>query len=127
VEGEYAAEQASSRWRVLALVGAFDCLMFVVRAAAKLAAAEPVGRSLLAQLGNMALLYSLIGLLNARTRRMGVRAAHQVRPGYHKAACRASVPLSVLRQVAGRRSGAAGTLVLPVHVPCTSSIAQLQC
>lgn len=85
---------------MLTFVGAFDCIMFVVRAAAKLASAEPVGRSLLAQLGNMALLYSLIGLLNARTRRMGVRAAQQVRPGH----CRA-----------GR--GAAGSVAAAPPVP----------
>jgi hypothetical protein len=77
-ESEFAAEQASSRWRILALVGGFDCVMFLVRGAVKLAAAQAVGRSLLAQMANMVLLYSLIALLNARTRRLGRRAAHQV-------------------------------------------------
>ncbi|KAL4451935.1 hypothetical protein ABPG75_007597 [Micractinium tetrahymenae] len=77
VEGEFIAGEAGSRWRVLAMVASFDCVMFVVRAAAKLASGSAIGLSLLAQLGNMALLYSLTALLNARSRRQGSRAAHQ--------------------------------------------------
>ncbi|PRW57078.1 hybrid sensor histidine kinase response regulator [Chlorella sorokiniana] len=76
-EAEYCSEQAASRWRVLALVGGFDCAMFVVRAAAKAFGGEPLGSSLLLQLGNMVALYSAMALLNARSRRGGSRAAQQ--------------------------------------------------
>lgn len=78
-EAEYCSEQAASRWRVLALVGGFDCIMFVVRAAAKAFGGEPLGSSLLLQLGNMVALYSVMALLNSRSRRGGSRAAQQVR------------------------------------------------
>lgn len=77
-EGEFMAGEASSRWRVLALVAGFDCAMFVVRAVAKVVSGTAIGASLVAQLANMALLYALTALLNARSRRLGSRAAHQV-------------------------------------------------
>ena len=80
-EAEFCSEQAASRWRVLALVGGFDCAMFVVRAAAKAFSGEALGRSLLLQLGNMVALYSAMALLNSRSRRGGSRAAQQVRRG----------------------------------------------
>ena len=72
------AGEAGSRWRVLTLVAMFDIVMFVVRAAAKAAAGSAVASALALQLGNMAALYSLTALLNARSRRLGSRAAHQV-------------------------------------------------
>lgn len=62
-------------------MAAFDCVMFIVRAASKFASGSALGLTLLAQLGNMALLYSLTALLNARSRRQGSRAAHQVGRG----------------------------------------------
>ena len=80
-EGEFAGEQASSRWRVLALVASFDCVMFLVRAAAKLVSGEGIARSLIAQLANMTMFHVAIAALNARSRRLGSRAAQQVGGG----------------------------------------------
>jgi len=78
LEGEFMAGEAESRWRVLALVASFDCAMFVVRAVAKVISGVAIGSSLAAQLANMALLYSLTAVLNARSRRLGSKAAQQV-------------------------------------------------
>lgn len=92
LEGEFIAGEAGSRWRVLALVAAFDCVMFVLRAASKVASGSALGLTLLTQLCNMALLYTLTALLNARSRRQGSRAAHQVSAEYRHGAPGEAVP-----------------------------------
>lgn len=81
MEGQFAAEQSAARKQVLRLVMCFDLAMFVVRGAFKLLAGQVPGMGLLQQLANMVLLYSALYGLNARSRRAGSHAAHQVSEG----------------------------------------------
>ena len=55
--------------------------MFLIRAAAKLVSGEGIARSLIAQLANMTMFHLAIAALNARSRRLGSRAAQQVGAG----------------------------------------------
>ncbi|PSC70789.1 hybrid sensor histidine kinase response regulator [Micractinium conductrix] len=116
------AGEAGSRWRVLTLVAMFDIVMFVVRAAAKAAAGSAVASALALQLGNMAALYSLTALLNARSRRLGSRAAHQEEA---MLCCLIAGAISVLL-LSLRPETAADYVYAALFLTCTSSVLKLR-
>ena len=76
------ANIAKRRLRVLVAIFIFDILCYLFRIIIKAAAAHTtavsLARDLGPQLGNMVLLYSVLGLVNGRSRRLGNNAARQV-------------------------------------------------
>jgi signal transduction histidine kinase len=93
--------------------------MFVVRAAAKAFGGEPLGSSLLLQLGNMVALYSAMALLNARSRRGGSRAAQQVRHAC-KWACTCKPPAATTTRAAAHAWPPTGsTVACPAQHACS--------
>ena len=82
VEAEFQQHVAVRRRPILLLVFCFDVICYLFRMAAKfvrtdIALAELV-RGIFPQLCNMMLLYTFLGLLNRRSRRLGDSAARQV-------------------------------------------------
>lgn len=80
IEADYLTDVARKRWPVLIFIFCFDVLSYCFRTTAKFTrgeAAWQVVREMGPQLLNMALLYTFVGVLNARSRRKGVLAARQ--------------------------------------------------
>ena len=85
VEGQFLADVAQRRWPVLIFIFCFDVGCYVLRLLARLVASVRYGFMELVsemgpQLANMACCYLVLGLVNARSRRLGDLAARQVRP-----------------------------------------------
>jgi hypothetical protein len=85
VEGQYLADVAKRRWPVLVFVFSFDVGCYLLRLGAKLLSGHqgvtPVGliHNLSPQLANMAFCYLFLTYVNRRSRRLGNKAARQVR------------------------------------------------
>ena len=79
MEQEYITDCAKRRWPVLLFVFCFDVLSLVLRSIAKLLTSGPaaVAREMGPQLLNMAVLYTLVGLVNRRSRQGNPLAARQ--------------------------------------------------
>ncbi len=80
MEQEYITDCAKRRWPVLIFVFCFDVLSFILRTTAKLLHPAPPSDVLLEmapQLLNMAVLYTLVGAINWRSRRGSSMAARQ--------------------------------------------------
>lgn len=79
MEQEYITDCAKRRWPVLLFIFCFDVLSLVLRSIAKLITdpAAAVARELAPQLLNMAVLYTLVGLVNRRSRQGNPLAARQ--------------------------------------------------
>ena len=100
---------------ILMLLAGFDGAMFLLRSLASWVVGRVLGRSLVLQLFNMALLYGSIAACSARTRRLGSRAAHQVR--------RRALGRDLRAWAAGWGGGGA-LLLSPVLKPCSLSTHQ---
>ena len=86
MEGQFLADVAQRRWPVLIFIFCFDVGCYVLRLLARLLANVRYGFMELAtemgpQLANMACCYLVLGVVNARSRRLGDVAARQVRGG----------------------------------------------
>lgn len=85
MEGQYLADVAKRRWPVLVFVFSFDVGCYLLRLGAKLLSGHqgvtPVGliHNLSPQLANMAFCYLFLTYVNRRSRRLGNKAARQVR------------------------------------------------
>lgn len=79
MEQEYLTDCAKRRWPVLLFVFCFDILSLVLRSIAKLLTDGPAAmtREIAPQLLNMTILYTLVGLVNRRSRQGNALAARQ--------------------------------------------------
>ncbi len=83
VEAEFRQHVAVRRRPILLLVFCFDVICYLFRMAAKFVRTDitlaALVRGIFPQFCNMMLLYTFLGLLNRRSRRLGDSAARQVR------------------------------------------------
>lgn len=80
VEAEYLLDVARRRWPVLVFIFCFDVLSYMFRTTAKILGGErawQVAVDVSPQLLNMGVLYTFVGLLNRRSRKLGHIAARQ--------------------------------------------------
>ena len=85
VEGQFLADVAQRRWPVLIFIFCFDVGCYILRLLVRLVVSVRYGfvdlvTEMGPQLANMACCHLVLGLVNARSRRLGDLAARQVRP-----------------------------------------------
>jgi hypothetical protein len=81
IEGQYLRDAAASRLPILIIICCFDVAIYLIRLATRIAGARTTLsaalRALALQLGNLAVLYGLMGFVNWRSRKRGHAASFQ--------------------------------------------------
>eukprot|EP00798_Chlamydomonas_sp_ICE-L_P026869 gene26869-4476_t len=135
VEGEYLAVVARSRWPVLVSLFCFDVVCHIIRMTAKCVEVywneDPSTQGpscwstawkILPQLSSLAVLYSFIGFLNARSRRLGCAAARQEE--LLLSACMSMVICNLLSSL--KRESAQDYVYVAYFLICTSTFLKIR-